>query len=82
MILGNSTYLFAQNKVDTTSYVHTLDIQTGRIDTLWSAKAHFEAPNWHPDNYLVLNSKGKYTLLTLPLKNEPTQYWLCDSLQQ
>lgn len=68
MILGNSTYLFAQNKVDTTSYVHTLDIQTGRIDTLWSAKAHFEAPNWHPDNYLVLNSKGKIYTFDLASK--------------
>lgn len=68
MILGNSTYLFAQNKVDTTSYVHTLDIQTGRIDTLWSAKAHFEAPNWHPDNYLVLNSKGKIYAFDLASK--------------
>jgi hypothetical protein len=48
--------------------VHTLDIQTGRIDTLWSAKAHFEAPNWHPDNYLVLNSKGKIYTFDLASK--------------
>jgi len=54
---------FAQSKPDTTSYIQLLDISTGKIDTVLSSKEHFEAPNWHPDNYLVLNSKGKiYTL--------------------
>lgn len=53
----------AQVKKDTTSYIQTLDIKTGKIDTVLAINAHFEAPNWHPDKYLVLNSKGKiYTL--------------------
>ena len=53
----------AQVKKDTTSYIHTLDISTGKIDTVLTINAHFEAPNWHADNYLILNSKGKiYTL--------------------
>lgn len=59
---------FAQTKKDTTSYIQTLDIKTGRIDTVLMVKTHFEAPNWHPDNYLVLNSKGK--LHTLDLKTK------------
>lgn len=49
--------------LDTTSYIHTVDIYTGKIDTIVAIKKHFEAPNWHPDNYLILNSMGKlYTL--------------------
>lgn len=53
----------AQIKVDTTSYIHTVDISTGKIDTVLTIKKHFEAPNWHPNNYLILNSYGKlYTL--------------------
>ena len=50
-------------KRDTTSFIQLLDIYTGKIDTLLSIKKHFEAPNWHPDNYLIVNSQGKlYTL--------------------
>ena len=50
-------------KKDTTSYIQLLHIYNGRIDTLLSIKKHFEAPNWHPDNYLIVNSNGKlYTL--------------------
>ncbi|MBA4851195.1 PD40 domain-containing protein [Emticicia sp. BO119] len=58
----------AQTKVDTTSYIHTLDINTGKIDTILTIKKHFEAPNWHRDNYLVLNSKGKIYTLDLSSK--------------
>ena len=39
-----------QSKPDTTSYVQTVDINTGKIDTVLIAKGDFEAPNWHPDN--------------------------------
>ena len=53
---------------DTTSYIQTVDIVTGKIDTLTSIKTHFEAPNWHRDNYLILNSKGK--LFTLDLSSK------------
>lgn len=54
--------------VDTTSYIHTVDITTGKIDTIVTLKKHFEAPNWHRDNYLILNSRGK--LHTLDLKTK------------
>lgn len=57
--------------VDTTSYIQTVDIVTGKIDTILTVKAHFEAPNWHPNNYLILNSRGKlYTLDLSTLKME------------
>ena len=53
----------AQQNKDTISYIQLLDIATGKLDTLLSVSKHFEAPNWHPDNYLILNSKGLlYTL--------------------
>lgn len=55
---------------DTTSHILTLDITTGKIDTITSIKAHFEAPNWHRNNYLILNSKGK--LYTLDLSTRKT----------
>jgi TolB protein len=57
--------LTAQN---ITSYVHTVDLQTGQIDTVLAVKEHFEAPNWHPDGYLILNKKGK--LYSLDLKSK------------
>ncbi|MFX0557468.1 TolB family protein [Maribacter sp. CXY002] len=55
-------------KIDTTSYVHTVDINTGLIETPLVTKEHFEAPNWHPDGYLILNSKGKLHTLDLTTK--------------
>jgi len=60
--------LAAQPKADTTSYIQTLDIETGKIDTILIAKGDFEAPNWHPDNYLVLNFRGKMYKLDLATK--------------
>ena len=58
----------AQSKKDTTSYIQTLDIRTGKIDTVLTTNTHFEAPNWHPDNYLILNSKGRIHTLNLASK--------------
>lgn len=49
----------AQHQPDTTSYIQLLDIYTGKTDTLLSSKKHIEAPNWHADNYLIVNSYGK-----------------------
>jgi Tol biopolymer transport system component len=60
--------LVAQSKVDTTSYVQTVDIGTGKIDTVLIAKGDFEAPNWHSDNYLVMNFRGKMYKLDLATK--------------
>ncbi|WP_460471959.1 TolB family protein [Emticicia fontis] len=65
---GYSMLVKAQTKVDTTSYIHTVDISTGKIDTVLAIKKHYEAPNWHPDNYLILNSFGKIYTLDLSSK--------------
>lgn len=38
----------------------TVEIATGRIDTVLTAARHFEAPNWSPDGtYFVVNSGGR-----------------------
>jgi Tol biopolymer transport system component len=55
----------AQTKHDTTSYIQTVDIKTGKIDTILIAEGRYEAPNWHPDSYLVLNFSGKIYKLGL-----------------
>jgi len=56
---------FAQTAHDTTSYIQTVDVQTGKIDTILVAKGDYEAPNWHPDNFLALNFGGKMYKLDL-----------------
>jgi len=55
---------------DTTSYIQIVDITTGKLDTAWILKGHIEAPNWHPDGYLILNQYGK--LVTFDLKTKKT----------
>src|ERR1700744_4026488 len=63
-----SASAFAQSKHDTTSYIQTVDVKTGKIDTVLVAKGDYEAPNWHPNNYLVLNFRGKMYKLDLATK--------------
>src|ERR1700744_4092854 len=63
-----ATSVFAQSKHDTTSYIQTVNIKTGKIDTILVAKGDYEAPNWHPDNYLVMNFRGKMYKLDLATK--------------
>lgn len=62
------TYKDSQREVDTTSFIQTVDISTGEIETVLSIDEHFEAPNWHPDNYLIVNSYGKLYTLDLDTK--------------
>lgn len=52
---------------DTTSYIQIIDIHSGKKDTILAFKGHVEAPNWHRDNYLIVNSYGK--LYTIDLKS-------------
>src|SRR5580765_9058430 len=61
-------FSIAQIKQDTISYVQTVNIETGKMDTILAAKGDFEAPNWHPDNYLVMNFRGKMYKLNLATK--------------
>ncbi len=56
------------NTSDTTSYIQTVNIETGEINTLASMNGHYEAPNWHPDNYLILNTYGKLIKFDLASK--------------
>jgi TolB protein len=67
-LVGQSTHMYLPVRRDTTSYIQIVDIESGRIETVLSIKDHFEAPNWHPDNYLILNSKGKLYTLDLASK--------------
>lgn len=60
--------VMANITVDTTSYILTVDIKSGVIDTVLVIDEHFEAPNWHPDNYLIMNSKGRLYTLDLASK--------------
>jgi TolB protein len=64
-LVGRSAQFYnpEKPKTDTTSYIQTVDITSGRIETVLAINKHFEAPNWHPNNYLILNSYGKlYTI--------------------
>ena len=56
----------AQRKV--TSYIHTVDIHSRQIDTVLKVDEHYEAPNWHPEGYLILNKKGRIYTLDLESK--------------
>lgn len=60
-LTGQSIHQISSKTIekDTTSYVHTVNISTGEIETIAKLNGHFEAPNWHPDNYLIINSYGK-----------------------
>ncbi len=71
-LVGQSIHTYnhpPENKIDTTSYIQTVDIETGSIETVLAINEHFEAPNWHPDNYLIINSKGKLYTLDLETKD-------------
>lgn len=38
----------------------TVEIPSGRVDTVFTADLHFEAPNWSPDGqFFVVNSEGR-----------------------
>ena len=43
-----------------TSFLQTVDVSSGRIDTVYREIRHFEAPNWSPDGrFFLLNSAGR-----------------------
>jgi TolB protein len=69
--IGQSAHMYnpEKPKTDTTSYIQTVDITNGRVETLLITNKHFEAPNWHSDNYLILNSYGKLYTLDVASKN-------------
>ena len=48
------------------SFVQTVEIQSGRVATVYSVDRHVEAPNWSPDGqFFIVNSAGRlYRLST------------------
>ena len=68
LLLCFSLPILAKGQSDTTSFLQTVDIKTGKIDTLLIMKNVFEAPNWHPDNFLVINSGGELYKFELDTK--------------
>ncbi len=49
------------------SSLQTVEIQSGRVETVYSDDRHFEAPNWSPDGrFFVVNSEGR--LYRLPTR--------------
>src|SRR5688500_4840205 len=50
----------AQSNDSIRSMLRTVDIRSGRTETVYTADRHFEAPNWSPDGrFFVVNSKGR-----------------------
>ena len=68
LLLLTQSFTLVLQAQDTTSYIQTLDVYTGKTDTVLVAQQHFEAPNWHPANYLIVNSYGKLYRLDLALR--------------
>jgi len=68
LFLYLSSSAFAQGKRDITTFISTLDVKTGKVDTILITKQHFEAPNWHPEGYLIVNGMGKLYKLDLKTK--------------
>lgn len=69
-LVGQSMYIYnlRENNTDTISYLNVVDITTNRIETVYKTNKHIEAPNWHADNYLIVNSYGR--LYTFDLKTK------------
>jgi Tol biopolymer transport system component len=61
-----STAAHGQSTGPTRSLLLTVEINSGRVDTVFSASRHFEAPNWSRDGrFFVVNSGGRlYRLAT------------------
>lgn len=52
------------------STLETFDIDTGQRKTIRSENAHFEAPNWSPDGFFVINQKGSLFKIFMDGKKE------------
>lgn len=66
-MIGQSLYPYQPKEAlrDTTSYINTVNIETLEIENVLTINKHFEAPNWHPDQYLILNAYGRLQKLDL-----------------
>jgi Tol biopolymer transport system component len=58
-LLAAAGVLQAQDTT-TISFLKTVDVVSGRIDTVYRETRHFEAPNWsHDGRFFLLNSDGR-----------------------
>ena len=74
-----SNTLYAQSDGEIRSFLKTVEVPSGRVESVFSDDLHFEAPNWSPDGrYFVVNSEGRlYRLPTHPdgrLEEIPTGF--------
>jgi len=69
-LVGQSLYPYhlPEQKTDTTSYLNIADITSKKVETVLIENRHFEAPNWHKDGYLLINSYGLLEKLDLKTK--------------
>lgn len=69
-MVGQSLYPYkpSEKQNEITSFVQTVDIESGKIETVKVINEHYEAPNWHKDNYLILNSEGRLKKIDLVTK--------------
>ena len=66
-VLGLTGVVQAQSPDNVRSFLRTVEIETGKIETLYALDAHIEAPNWSPDgSFFVVNKDGK--LYRLPTR--------------
>lgn len=68
LMLISCIYTLSSYAADTSSYIQTINITNHRIDTVLTLRYHIEAPNWHPNGYLIVNSYGKLYKLDLRSK--------------
>lgn len=47
------------------SNVELLDIETGHRQLVYNSDENLEAPNWHPDGFLILNGSGRLYRITI-----------------
>jgi Tol biopolymer transport system component len=58
-VLIAATCVSAQDTV-VSSFLKTVDVPSGRMETVYQADRHFEAPNWSRDGrYFLINSAGR-----------------------
>jgi len=69
-LVGQSLYPYQlpKQKTDTTSYLNIVDVTSKKVETVLIENRHFEAPNWHKDGYLLINSYGLLEKLDLKTK--------------
>ena len=52
--------VFGQSGGTIRSSLRTVEIPSGRVETVYSEDRHFEAPNWSPDGqFFIVNSTGR-----------------------